>query len=122
MDAPSELNAIGRTIQDYFDGMHLGDTTRLRRAFHPDAYLFGYYQGSFSRFSLEDWMTEVESTPKPAESGEAFDMRIVSTDVTGRVAMVKVAVLYEGLRFTDYLTLMKFDDDWKIINKAYHHE
>jgi hypothetical protein len=42
--------------------------------------------------------------------------------VTGRVAMAKVAVLYEGLRFTDYLTLVKFDDNWKIINKAYHHE
>ncbi|CAB3743594.1 nuclear transport factor 2 family protein [Paraburkholderia rhynchosiae] len=122
MDTTRELSAIGKTIQDYFDGMHLGDTKLLRMAFHPHAYLFGYYQGPFSRFSLEEWMEEVESTPKPAESGEAFDMRIVSTDVTGRVAMTKVVVLYEGLRFTDYLTLIKFEDDWKIINKAYHHE
>ena len=122
MSAVSEILSIGETIQIYFDGMHQGDTARLRKAFHADAFLFGYYHGEFSRISLEEWMAEVEGMAKPSDSGEIFDMRIVATDITGPTATVKVALLYAGLRFTDYLTLMKFDNTWKIINKSYHHD
>jgi protease I len=122
MSTVHEILAIGETIQKYFDGMHWGDTARLRQAFHPDAYLFGYYHGEFSRISLEEWMAEVEGMSKPVEDGEAFDMRIVATDVTGRTATVKVALLYAAMRFTDYLTLMQFDGTWKIVNKSYHHD
>jgi protease I len=122
MNAVNELVAITETVQNYFDGMHLGDTHLLRKAFHVDAFLFGYYHGEFSRISLEEWMAEVEGMPKPSESGEPFDMRLVATDVTGRTATVKVALLYAGLRFTDYLTLMQFEGNWKIVHKTYHHD
>jgi protease I len=100
--------------------MHFGDTSRLRNAFHPDAFLFGYYHGEFSRISLEDWMSEVEGMDKPSETGEVFDMVIVSTDVTGSAAQVKVAELYAGVRYTAYLSLMMVDEDWQIVNKLYH--
>ncbi|UVE17158.1 nuclear transport factor 2 family protein [Pseudomonas sp. LS44] len=117
-----ELTAIGETIQLYFDGMHHGDTARLRQAFHPQAFLFGYFNGKFCHDSLDAWMKEVADTPKPIDNDEAYDMRIVSTDVSGQVAIVKVAVLYLGLRFTDYLTLSQLDGRWQIVNKAYVHD
>lgn len=120
MSKVDKFIGIGKTLQDYFEGMHFGDTRRLRQAFHPDAYLFGYYHGEFSRISLEEWMTEVEASPKPSENGEAFDMHIVSMDVTGRTAMVRVSVLYLGPRYTDYLSMMQFGEGWKIIHKTYH--
>lgn len=120
MQASSTLNSIGKTIQTYFDGMHFGDTSRLRSAFHPDAFLFGYYHGEFSRMSFEDWMSEVEGMDKPSETGEVFDMVIVSIDVTGPTAQVKVAELYAGVRYTAYLSLMIVEENWKIVNKLYH--
>ena len=49
-------------------------------------------------------------------------MRIVAIDLTGRVATVRTVALYQGLRFTDYLTLAKIEDQWKIVNKAYRHD
>jgi protease I len=107
-------------VQLYLEGMHFGDTGRLRRAFHPEAYLFGYYHGEFSRISLEEWMTEVEAMDKPSETGEVFDMRVVAIDVTGPTAQVKVAELYAGLRYTGYLSLVLIGGDWKIVNKLYH--
>jgi protease I len=119
MQASSTLNSIGKTVQSYFEGMHFGDTSRLRSVFHPDAFLFGYYHGEFSRMSFEDWMSEVEGMDKPSETGEVFDMVIVSTDVTGPTAQVKVTELYAGLRYTAYLSLMMVDEDWKIVNKLY---
>jgi protease I len=120
MQASSTLNSIGKTIQTYFDGMHFGDTSRIRKAFHPDAFLFGYYHGEFSRMSFEDWMSEVDGMDKPSETGEIFDMVIVSADVTGLTAQVKVAELYAGVRYTAYLSLVMVGEDWKIVNKLYH--
>jgi protease I len=118
----SDLELISETVQHYFDGMYHRNIENLRRAFHAKAYLFGYFQGEFLHVSVEDWFKMVESRPTPAESGEEYDMRIVSTDLTGAVATVKVADLYQGLRFTDYLTLANVGGDWRIVNKAFHHD
>jgi hypothetical protein len=120
MQASNTLNSIGKTVQSYFDGMHFGDTNRLRSAFRPDAFLFGCYHGEFSRMSFEEWASEVEGMDKPSETGEVFDMVIVSIDVTGPTAQVKVSELYAGVRYTGYLSLMMIDENWKIVNKLYH--
>jgi hypothetical protein len=122
MPTPNSLTSISNTVQRYFEGMHFGDASRLRDAFHADAFLVGHYQGAFTRQSLDEWISEVDGLPKPHEQGEPFDMKIIATDVTGRAASVKVAVLYMGLRFTDYLTLMEIGDGWKVMHKAYHHD
>jgi protease I len=120
MDASSELTSIVKTVQSYFDGMHFGDTSRLRSVFHPDACLFGYYHGDFSRMPFEDWMAEVEGMDKPSETGEVFDMAIVAVDVSGPTAQVKAAELYAGARYSVYLSLALIDGNWKVINKLYH--
>lgn len=118
----SDLQSITETVQRYFDGMYHRDVGLLRNAFHPQACLFGHLQGKFVHVSAEQWFEAVRSRPVPAESGEPYDMKIVSTDVTADVATVKVAELYRGLRFTDYLTLVKTDGAWLIVNKAFHHD
>ena len=122
MSEPELLTAITRTVQSYFEGMHCGDVSLLRNAFDPAACVVGFYQGTFMRQTLDEWMSEVEGLPKPREQGEPFEMKIVTLDVSGRLAYVKVAILYLGLRFTDVLTLVQFDEGWKITHKAYRHD
>ena len=57
--------------------------------------------------------------PVPKAEGEPFDMRLVSVDRTGSVAMAKVEVRYQGRRYTDYLTLQKAAVGWSIVGKAF---
>lgn len=118
----SDLEKIAETVEHYFQGMYHSDTERLKKAFHPEAYLMGYFQGQLARIPLEGWLGMIEKTPAPATTGEPYDMKIVSTDLKENVASVKVEDLYRRLRFTDYLTLLKFGDEWKIIHKAFYHE
>jgi len=118
----TDLELIAQTVQYYFDGMYNGDVETLQKAFHGDAFLFGYFQGNFTQISANDWFNMVKDNPAPSKEGEEYDMKIVSTDITGGVAVVKVADLYMGLRFTDYLTLSKIDGNWVIVNKAFHHD
>jgi protease I len=120
MEASNRLTSIVETVQTYFEGMHFGDTNRLKSVFHPDACLFGYYHGDFSRMPFEDWMAEVEGMDKPSETGEVFDMAIVAVDVSGPTAQVKVTELYAGARYSVYLSLALIDGNWKVMNKLYH--
>jgi hypothetical protein len=122
IDNTTDQKSIQETIQNYFDGMYHSDTDRLEKAFHPDARLIGHYKGNLVNIPLQTWLDMIKKTPAPAENGEEYDMKIVSMDVTGNAASVKVADLYTGLKFTDYLSLMKINDQWVIANKTFCHE
>lgn len=117
-----DIEEIQNTVGLYFDGMYHSDAGLLKQAFHPAAFLMGYYEGNFAHIPLETWLEMIGNTPAPAKSGEVYDMHIVSIDITDTVAVVKVADLYLGLRFTDYLSLVKTGDGWVIVNKVFHHE
>ncbi len=122
MENTSDLQGISATAQDYFEGMYNKDLDRLRKAFAPSAVLIGYFKGDLLNLPLDRWLTMLEDRPSPRDSGEAFEMRVVSTDVTGRVAAVKVVDLCFGMRYTDYLNMVKTDGQWKIVNKTFHHD
>lgn len=117
----SDQEAVGQIVQFYFDGLYYGDTAKLKKVFHPQAFVIGKLQGQSLFLSLSEFLGFVEEAPKPSESGEEYDMKIVSLDLAGEVGTVKVADLYQGLRFTDYLTVAKVEGDWVIVNKVFHH-
>ena len=47
---------------------------------------------------------------------------IESVDVTGNAAQAKIVLDYPTARLTDYMTLLKIDGQWKIVNKIFHSE
>jgi hypothetical protein len=67
-----ELTLIAQTVQHYFDGMYHRDIGLLRKAFHPQAYLFGHLNGKFVHISVDQWFEMVQSRPIPADSGEPY--------------------------------------------------
>jgi protease I len=122
MDKATDIELIQQTVQYYFDGHYRSDVEKLQKAFHPNSQVIGYFDGSLTFESLDGFLKFVKATPAPSESGEEYDMKIVSIDVTGNEAVAKVADLYLGLRFTDYLSLLKVDGNWVIVNKMYYYE
>jgi hypothetical protein len=115
----SETAAIEALAQDYFLGMYEGDVDRLRRIFNPQCWLFGENRNGSHEFPLAGFLDQIASEPVPKAEGEPFDMRLVSVDRTGAVAIAKVEVRYQGRRYTDYLTLQKTAAGWRIVNKAF---
>ena len=114
-----ETAAIEALVQDYFLGMYEGDVERLRRIFHPQCWLFGESRGESHEFPLSGFLDQIASVPVPKAEGEPFDMRLVSIDRTGSVAMAKVEVRYQGRQYTDFLTLQKAAVSWSIVGKAF---
>lgn len=113
----SEYDAIAQTIQQYIDGGKTGHTEEMKKAFHPDATIFGYvgpdlFAGPIQ--GLFDWNDR---------NGAATDLqgRIASIDVVESVATVRLELDNWGVhRFTDMFTLLKVDGQWKIMNKVFH--
>ena len=118
----ADLELIKQTVQYYFDGLYHSDIEKLKKAFHPNSQVIGHFQGTLMFNTLDQFLEFVGGTPPPSESGEEYDMQIVSIDTTGGEAVAKVADLYLGFRFTDYLSLLKIDGDWVIVNKTFYHE
>ncbi len=111
---------VRRTVQIYIEAIHAGDTAALARVFHPTATLIGWDEGELRQVTLERWFAFVESIPSPRSLGVVSDARIVSVDVTGTAAVVKVAETYRKFHYVDYLSLLMIGDHWQVVHKIYH--
>ena len=115
----SELAPIAAVARDYFDGMMYADEARLRRAFHPKCLIVGHFRGRLEYDPLDAFIDacKKEGSIPP---GSPYFSEIVSIDVTGDTAVVKVIDDYLGSRFTDYLTMVKTEGRWVIVNKVFY--
>lgn len=50
---------------------------------------------------------------------EKGTLKILSVDVTDNAASVKVIETYPTSVYVDYLNLLKFGGEWRIVNKIY---
>lgn len=118
-DMHKAATAIRETVRNYVEGMVFADEQRLRRAFHPASKVVGYYQGDLEWLGLEDFVAAVLAGG-PAAAGSQPFWEILTLDVCGDCAAVKVLDDYLGMRFTDYLSLLHTDAGWRIVHKLYY--
>lgn len=113
----SEYDAITKTIQHYIDGGRSGSSAEMKRAFHPDATIFGYVGADLSAGPIRqlfDWNDK---------NGPAAELqgRIATIDIIETIATVRLELEnWTGQRFTDLFTLLKVDGEWKIMNKVFY--
>ena len=112
----SALQAVAR---DYLDGMMYADEAKLRRAFHPKCLVVGHFRGRLEYDPLDAFIDACKKEGS-IPSGTPYFAEIVSMDVTGDIAVVKLIDDYLGTRFTDYLTMVKIEGRWIIVNKAFY--
>jgi putative lumazine-binding protein len=114
---------IERALQEYFDGLHHGDTDRLRQVFHPQAIYASASDEAFVRLTMEEYFPIVDARPSPASLSEPRRDRVVFIESVGPVTGVaRVECSIGPKRFDDVLTLVRVDDRWQIIAKVFHYE
>jgi hypothetical protein len=113
-----EEAAIRETIQHYFQGHATGNGEFFRKAFHPDAKLFFIRDGKLTQWTSEEYISRAGG--KPAADEAQRKRKIDSIDISGNAAIVKITLDYPKVVFTDYMSLLKIDGQWKIINKTFY--
>lgn len=114
----SEEAAVRAAIEHYFQGHATGQGDHFRKVFHPDAKLFFIRDGKLTQWTSEEYISRASG--KPAADEAQRKRRIDSVDVVGNAAFVKLTLDYPTVVFTDYMSMLKIDGQWKIVNKTFH--
>jgi hypothetical protein len=114
--------AIRQTVQYYFDGGKNRDSLALRKAFHPEARMLFAREGKLVVVPIAEYITRVGSDrPKPGEV-DSTGRRVISVDVVGDAAVAKLELKRPDAVLTDYMSLLKVDGRWVIVNKIFTRE
>ncbi|HZG54672.1 MAG TPA: nuclear transport factor 2 family protein [Pyrinomonadaceae bacterium] len=113
----AEEAAVRQAIEHYFRGHATGDGQHFRKVFHPEAKLFWMREGKFAQRTSEEYIAGAAGKPAPDEA--ARKRSVQSIDITGNAAVVKVLLDYPSARLTDYMSMLKIDGEWKIVNKTF---
>jgi len=123
----AEQSAVVAVVQDaYVDGIHnFRRVEAVRRGFHPGFEMLMLQNDSLGKLPIYTWIENLEranrANPLPDDHAPTTSARYLSVDVTGDAAVVKFELIRdEKVVFTDYLSLYRFTDGWKIVGKVFH--
>ena len=119
----NDRKQIESVVQLYVDSMDESNPDKVKLAFHSNAKVVGYLHGDFMEMSVDNFAGFVESQqPSPKEKSENVVFEILSCEIEGATALVKVRDKYLGITFLDTLSFIKVESEWKIYNKLFHVE
>ncbi len=116
--AGAEDAAVRAAIDHYFRGHATGDGAHFKNVFHPESKLFFIRDGKFTSWTSEEYIGRSKGTPAADE--EKRKRSIEWIDVAGDAAVAKILLEYPDVTFVDYMSLLKVDGAWKIVNKTFH--
>lgn len=125
-DVEKDKEAIKNLILTaYVDGLqNNGDLDATREGFHPGFELLVFKNDMVSKFPIYNWIIYEEmgqvKNPDPLTEEEITSCEFEFIDITGTAAVAKIHLSKGGKKiYTDYLSLYKFVDGWKIVSKIY---
>lgn len=113
----TEEEAVRAALEHYLQGHATGDGEHFKAAFYDGAVMYGIRDGKLRQVPIPQFIANAPG--KPAADEAQRKRRIVSVDVTGDAAAGKIELDYPTGKFTDYMSLLKIDGQWKIVNKIY---
>ena len=123
--ATSDVAAVRDLVTSaYCNGAYNAlDTATMAMGFHPEFAIVSAGIDTLDRYTIVEWIAAIEKRKGATGFDIATakrDCELISVDVTGDVANVKMEVRKDGMKiYTDYLFLLRFIGGWKIVSKIY---
>lgn len=110
-------------LENYIKAHATGDPEYARKAFHTEGNMIWIRDGKYSMESFDSFIKRA-FTGKPAadEEQRKNGRKIEAIDVNGNAAVAKIILDYPTVKFVDYMTLLKINGEWKIVNKSFYAE
>lgn len=116
----AEETAARVPLEYYLKAHATGDGEYIRKAFHADAKVFSYRDGKLNQLTSAEFATRF--TGKPAADEAQRKRWIESLNLSGNAGLAKLVLDYPQVKVIDYMSLLKVDGEWKIINKTFYAE
>ena len=117
----SDANAEARVpLDNYIQGHATGNGDFMSKAFHTDAKIMAFRDGKLTNLTAEEFASRFNG--KPASDEAQRKRRIEHVEITGNAGVGKIVLDYPTVTYTDYMSLLKVGDEWKIVNKVFFAE
>lgn len=118
-----EKDAVRIPLDNYIKAHATGDPEYARRAFHTEGNMIWIRDGKYTSEPLDSFIKRA-FTGKPAadEDKRRDNRKIEAFDVSGNAAVARIVLDYPTVKFVDYMTLLKINGEWKIVNKSFYAE
>lgn len=122
--ATDNVAAVKRVVvEGYVKGVKQeGNPAAVRENFHKDFTMLVKRNDLLQKVTRDDWIEGMIAYKKEQKgvSSETVDYKLPNVDVAGDAAVVRVDIYSKGrYDYTDYFSLYRFSDGWKIVNKIY---
>ena len=119
----NDQEQIETVVRLYIESMNESNPDKVKKAFHENAKVVGFLHGDLLQLSVNDFAGFVASQqPSPKEKGEDVVFEILTCEIEGTTALVKIRDEYLGITFLDTLSFLKADGEWEIYNKLFNVE
>ncbi|HMS43655.1 MAG TPA: nuclear transport factor 2 family protein [Pyrinomonadaceae bacterium] len=116
-----EIDAVKIPLENYLKGHETGNAEFMKKAFHTEGKMMFIRDGKYTTRTFEEYIGGMKDG-KPAADEAQRKRWIESIEVSGNAAIGKIILDYPTAKFVDYMTLLKIDGEWKIVNKSFYVE
>ena len=118
-----DKEAVRIPLENYIKAHATGDPEYARKAFHTQGNMIWIRDGKYSIETFDSFITRA-FTGKPATDEEMRKngRKIEAVNLSGNAAVARIVLDYPNVKFVDYMTLLKIDGEWKIVNKSFYAE
>lgn len=116
----AEAAAARIPLEHYINAHATGNPDYIRKAFFPSAKIMAFRDGKLLNLSVEEFASRFSG--KPAADESQRKRRIDSLNITGNAGVARIVLDYPDATLTDYMSLLKVDGEWKIVNKVFNTE
>ena len=118
----SEADAAAARVplESYINAHATGNPEYIRKAFLPDAKIMAFRDGKLLNLSVEEFASRFSG--KPAADESQRKRRIDRLDITGNAGVARIVLDYPDATLIDYMSLLKVNGEWKIVNKVFNVE
>ena len=116
----TETERIKIPLENYIKAQATGNGDFIRQAFHKDARIMAFRDGKLTNLSVEEFAARFSGKAADDESSRKRVFEIL--EIIGNAAVAKIVLDYPTVKFTDFMSLLKVDGEWKIVNKSFYAE
>ncbi|MDO9037593.1 MAG: alpha/beta fold hydrolase [Lutibacter sp.] len=114
LEKENDYEIAEKTITNYFEGRKNANLSQLKNAFSENANLYTIQNDTTLTIPVFAYLSKVQ-----IEGIQQVETKIMDGDITGNIACYKTSFIYSDKSYTDYLTLVKKQNDWKIVSKTF---
>lgn len=116
-----EKELVKIPLENYLKSHATGNPEFMKKAFYTEGKLIFVRDGKYTTRTFDEYIAGMKDG-KPAPDEAQRKRWIESVEISGNAAIGKIILDYPTVKFVDYMTLLKIDGEWKIVNKSFYAE